>query len=164
LFGSVQFGYFILKTKNYIVFLGFLGLSNGLDFGLVRFFYFFRFGSVFRFQAYETESNWIFFFKYSNQFNRFFSCIGFFSFLSLIGFVVFFLIVFLQFSSKTKALLWCYKKTKTILDHDKKHLKSYEVWRKHIWIRGQHGQDHKLTTLLCSAGGEIPSQYKSQII
>jgi len=111
---------------------------------LVWFGFFIFFDSVrfFGFRLMKLNRTEYFFLKYSNQFNRFFSCIGFFSFLSLIGFVVFFLIVFLQFSSKTKALLWCYKKTKTILDHDKKHLKSYEVWRKHIWIRGQHGQDH----------------------
>jgi len=33
----VQFGYFILKTKNYIVFWDFVLLSDGLGFGLVQF-------------------------------------------------------------------------------------------------------------------------------
>jgi len=35
---SVRFGYFILKTKNYIVFWGFFVISKGFGFGLARFF------------------------------------------------------------------------------------------------------------------------------
>jgi hypothetical protein len=41
-FGAVRFGsvrLLILKTKNYIIFFGFFGLSNGLGFGLVFLFF-----------------------------------------------------------------------------------------------------------------------------
>jgi hypothetical protein len=50
----VRFGYFILKTKKHIVFWAFFRLFDG---------FWFRFDSVdvFWFQAYETESNQIFF-------------------------------------------------------------------------------------------------------
>jgi len=44
LFSSVQFDYFILKIKNYIVFWAFFGLSDGFrfQFGLV-----FQFGLIY---------------------------------------------------------------------------------------------------------------------
>jgi hypothetical protein len=37
---SIRFDYFILKTKNYIVFWGFFVISNGFDFDLAWFFLF----------------------------------------------------------------------------------------------------------------------------
>jgi hypothetical protein len=54
----VWFGYFILKTKNYIVFLNFSNGFGSVFSGLVYFF-----DLIFQFQAYETktEPNLIFF-------------------------------------------------------------------------------------------------------
>jgi len=86
-FSSVCFNYFILKTKNYIVFWVF-------DFGLTRFFlfgsiffclvFFINLCSVFQFQTQETktkpnQTEPVSFLKYYNQFNRFF--VTFFIFL-----------------------------------------------------------------------------------
>jgi hypothetical protein len=67
---SVWFDYFILKTKNYIVLWGFFFvMSNGFGFGLSRFFFgsVINLCSVFWFQAYETETEPVGFFKYSNR-------------------------------------------------------------------------------------------------
>jgi hypothetical protein len=50
-FDSVQFGYFILKTKKLYCFLGFFGLSNGFNDGL-------GFGSIRLFYIFLTKSVW----------------------------------------------------------------------------------------------------------
>jgi hypothetical protein len=70
---SIRFGYFILKTKNYIVFWFFF-----CNFQLVWFRFssvFFGFGLVwfFSFKLMEPKPNWTgWFLKYSNQLNWFF--------------------------------------------------------------------------------------------
>ena len=68
---SIRFGYFILKTKNYIVFgFFFFVISNWFGFGLARFFsvlVWFGFSVSSLWNQNQNQTGW--FLKYSNQFN-----------------------------------------------------------------------------------------------